>query len=50
LETAKRSGEPGEIDRKVEEAMRQAKIEVHDEKGRWREATESDFIEVSDES
>jgi protein subunit release factor B len=43
LETARRSGELDDINRKVDEAMKRVKIEVHDEKGRWREATEKDF-------
>jgi protein subunit release factor B len=43
LETAKRIGELDDIDRKVEVAIKQITIEVHDEKGRWREATEKDF-------
>jgi hypothetical protein len=43
IETAWRSGELDDIDRKVDEAMKQVKIEVHDEKGRWREATGKDF-------
>jgi protein subunit release factor B len=39
LETARRSGELDDIDRKVDEAMKHVKIEVRDEKGRWCEAT-----------
>jgi len=45
LETAKRSGVMDDIDRKVDVAMKQVKIEVHDDQGRWREATDDDFIE-----
>jgi len=47
LETARRSGDLDDIDRKVKAAMKQVKIEVHDEKGRWREANDEDFIEES---
>jgi peptide chain release factor 2 len=43
LEIAKRNGELDDIDRKVEAAMKQIKIEVHNEKGQWREASEKDF-------
>jgi protein subunit release factor A len=43
LETARRCGELDDIDRKVDEAMKHFKVEVHDEKGRWREETEDDF-------
>jgi protein subunit release factor B len=43
IETARRSGELDDIDRKVNEAMKQVKVEVHDEKGWWREAKEKDF-------
>ena len=43
LETAKRIGQLDDIEQKVEEAMNHVKIEVHDEKGNWREATDKDF-------
>jgi protein subunit release factor B len=43
LETARKSGELDDIDRKVAESLKQVKVEVHDEQGRWREATEKDF-------
>jgi protein subunit release factor B len=46
LETARRAGKLDDIDRKVDAAMKQVKVEIHDEKGRWREATTKDFIEV----
>ncbi|MCL1927571.1 MAG: peptide chain release factor-like protein [Treponema sp.] len=39
LETAKRAGDLDDIDQKVENAMRQAKIEVKDDDGRWIEAS-----------
>jgi protein subunit release factor B len=47
LEIARKSGEMDDIEQKVESSIRKAKIEVHDEKGCWREATENDFIETS---
>ncbi|GHT86105.1 hypothetical protein FACS1894137_11240 [Spirochaetia bacterium] len=40
LETARRAGALDDIDEKVNAAMKQVKIEVKDEKGRWREAEE----------
>jgi protein subunit release factor B len=43
LETSRRSGELEEIGRKVDESMKHTRIEVRDEKGRWREAGENDF-------
>ena len=45
LEIARKTGELDEIQRKVDAAMKQVKIEVHDDQGRWREATDDDFIE-----
>jgi len=48
LETAKRAGTLDDIEEKVERAMQNIKIEVHDEKGRWREAVEGDFKEEED--
>ena len=47
LETARASGELDDIERKVDAAMKHVKVEVHDEKGRWREATNEDFIEAT---
>jgi protein subunit release factor B len=43
IEMARKSGELDGIDRKVSEAMKQVKVEVHDAQGRWREATDQDF-------
>jgi protein subunit release factor B len=37
LETARRAGALDDIDEKVNAAMKQVKVEVKDEKGRWRE-------------
>jgi hypothetical protein len=47
IETARHSGELVDLDHKVDEATKNVKIEIHDEKGRWREATENDFTEAT---
>jgi len=47
LEIARRSGALKDIDQKVDTAMRQAKVEVKDEYGRWRPTNENDFIEAT---
>jgi protein subunit release factor B len=41
LEIARQAGELDDIEQKVEKAMKQAKIEVKDEKGRWIEVDEN---------
>jgi protein subunit release factor B len=38
VKTAEKMGQLQDIDRRVEEALKGVKIEVHDDKGRWAEA------------
>jgi protein subunit release factor B len=48
LETARRAGELNDIDQKVDNALKQIRVDIKDDKGRWIEATESDF-DISEE-
>jgi len=43
IETSRRTGDLIDIEKKVEDSLRQAKVEVRGEDGRWREANDEDF-------
>ena len=43
METMRRNGQMAVIDAAVEKSMKNVKIEVHDENGRWKEVKESEL-------
>ncbi len=46
VEAARRTGELAEIERKVNRQMREVRIDVHDEEGRWVEVTLDDPLDT----
>jgi protein subunit release factor A len=43
IETSRKTGALMEIEERVEQALKQVKLEIHDDKGRWIEAREEEL-------